>query len=146
MIKRFTLLIVFAAIALTGCRSASQDSPPLAYLVTDSGLVDGFQSSYCWDQGVGAALCVDMIEPYFEQTTALPADAPIQFQLDAPLPDTVTVSISKEVFGDTILSANLTPADLVDWSPQVEPGEYILQVGATWPQGDVSYWFSVSLE
>ena len=89
---------------------------------------------------------MDSIEPFFEVTTSLSQGAPIRFQLDAPLPDEVTVSISEELFGDTIVSESMTPAEFLDWSPPVGPGTYIIDVHASWKQGDVSYWFSVLLE
>ena len=143
--KKLLLMILLVTILLTACGS-NLDSPPLVYLVAESDLMDGFQSSYCWEQGIGAALCVDTIEPYFDETTHLPADAPLQFQLDAPLPNEVTISISEELFGETILSESMTPADFIDWSPAVAPGAYIIDVHTKWKQGDVTYWFSVELE
>lgn len=122
------------------------DSPPLVYLVKDGTLIDGFQSSYCWDYGARGTLCVDSIEPYFDETTLLSTNASIQLQLDTPLPDSLTLSLSREVFGDTLLSESVPVTELVSWSPAVDAGEYILTVGAKWPQGDVAYWFSILLE
>lgn len=145
MSKRLVLLIVLTATLLAGC-GGNLDSPPLVYLVTDGDLVDGFQSSYCWDGGLGGTICVDSIEPYFDETTHLPASAPIRFQFDTPLPDEVTISISEELFGETILSESISPSDFIDWSPAVAPGEYIIDVHTSWEQGEVSYWFSVLLE
>ncbi len=145
MSKKLILLIVLTVIFLASC-GGNLDSPPLVYLVADGDLVDGFQSSYCWDQGVGAMICVDTIEPYFDETTHLPANAPIRFQLDTPLPNEVKISISEELFGETILSESLSPAEIIDWSPAVPPGEYIVDVHVSWKQGDVAYWFSVLLE
>lgn len=142
---KMLLVMVLMTVLLTAC-GGNLDSPPLVYLVTETGLVNGFQSSYCWDQGFGNAICVDTIEPYFEETTLLSNSAPIRFQLDAPLPDEVTISMSEELFGETIFSESVTPSDFVDWSPQVDPGAYILQVNTSWKQGAVSYWFSVVLE
>jgi len=144
-ISKLLLMMGLAMVILTGC-GTNLDSPPRVYLVAGDDLVDGFQSSYCWDQGVGAAICVDTIEPYFDETTSLSHTAPIRFQLDSPLPDQVTVSISEELFGDTIFSESLTPSDFLDWSPAVGPGTYIIDVHTSWKQGDVSYWFSVVLE
>jgi hypothetical protein len=138
-------LMLLTTILLTACGS-NPNSPPLVYLVTGTELVDGFQSSYCWDQGVGGTICVDTIEPYFDEAISLSASAPIRFQLDAPLPDEVTISISEELFGETIFSENLTPSDFLDWSPKVGPGAYIIDVQTSWKQGEVSYWFSVVLE
>lgn len=144
MSKKLMLLIVLASTLLTGC-GGSLDSPPLVYLVANDGLVDGFQSSYCWDQGAGT-ICVDTMEPYFDETTRLPASAPIRFQLDTPLPDEVTLSISEELFSKAILSESMSPSEIIDWSPAVAPGEYIVNVHVSWVQGDVTYWFSISLE
>ena len=145
MIKKLLFLFVLTATFLSGC-GGSLDSPSLVYLVADGGLVDGFQSSYCWDQGVDGTICMDTMEPYFDETTHLPASAPIRFQLDTPLPDEVTLSISEELFGETILSESMSPSDFIDWSPAVALGEYIVDVHVSWVQGDVTYWFSISLE
>ena len=143
MAKKLMLLIVLTTTILAGC-GGSLDSPPLVYLVTDGDLVDGFQSSYCWDQ-VGGAICVDTIEPYFDEKIRLPASAPIRFQFDAPFPDEVTISISEELFGETLFLESMSPSEFIDWSPAVAPSEYILDVHASWKQGDVSYWFSIDL-
>ena len=88
MSKRIFFSIVLVGLILTAC-GGDPANPPLIYLVANGDLVDGFQSSYCWDQGFGAAICVDTVEPYFESSTPLKASAPIQFQLDTPLPDRV---------------------------------------------------------
>jgi len=142
---KLLLTLVMLTIGLTAC-GGNLDSPPLVYLVDGNDLVDGFQSSYCWDKAIGPSYCVDSIEPFFEVTTSISHASPIRFQLDTPLPDEVTVSISEELFGDTIVSENLTPAEFLDWSPQVGPGTYIIDVQTSWKQGEVSYWFSVELE
>ena len=146
MRRRFLLVMLLLTLFLSGCGGGAPDSPPLVYLVKDGNLFDGFQGSYCWDQGVGAAICVDMIEPYFDESVSLPANAPIRFQFDEPLPDEVTISISEEVFGEPLFSESVSPAEIVDWSPLVVPGDYIVTVGAGWKQGDVGYWFSVVLQ
>ena len=145
MQKRTVLILALMILLLAGCGN-TVDTPPLVYLISNEELVDGFQSSYCWDGGVRGNLCVDSIEPYFEDSITIPANASIQLQLDAPLPDSLTLSLSREVFGDTLVSETVPAADFVDWSPAIEAGEYILTVGARWPQGDVAYWFSILLE
>ena len=145
MLKKFLLLTILTALVVSGC-GGSLDSPPLVYLVRNGELVDGFQSSYCWDQGVGAAICVDTIEPYFEETIRLSAGEPIRFQFDTPLPDEVTISISDELFGESILTESLSPSETINWSSGVPPGDYIVDVRTSWKQGNVTYWFSVTLE
>ena len=142
---KLPLVMILITIALAAC-SGSLDSPPLVYLETDSGLVDGFQGSYCWDQGRGAAICVDKVLPYFDETTRLDQNEPIRFRLDPPLPDQVTISISEELFGETIVSESVTPAEMIEWSPLVGAGTYIIDVQTNWEQGGVTYFFSVILE
>ncbi|MBT3337692.1 MAG: hypothetical protein HN855_13060 [Anaerolineae bacterium] len=146
MSKKLFLMIVLILIFLTACGGGNIDSPPLVYLLSGSELVDGFQSSYCWEEGVGATLCVDTMEPYFNETTSLSASEAIRFQFDTPLPDEVTISISDELFGESIISESMAPSDFIDWSPTVAPGAYIIDVHTSWKQGDVTYWFSVVLE
>ena len=138
------LLIILVATLLVACGS-NLDSPPLVYLVRNANLIDGFQSSYCWDQGVGT-ICVDTVEPYFEEAIRLPGNEPIRFQFDTPLPDEVTISISEELFGASIQTESLLPSEIIDWSPSVPPGDYVIDVHTSWKQGEVTYWFSVSLE
>ena len=145
MKNKILYVMVLMALLLVSCGS-SVDSPPLVYLETDSGLVDGFQSSYCWDKGVGGTLCVDTVEPYFDETTRLSTGGLIRFLFDTPLPDEVTLSLSNELFGETIISETVPVTENMDWSPAVDAGEYILTVNARWPQGDVAYWFSILLE
>ncbi len=143
--NKLPLVILLITITLTACGS-NLDSPPLVYLEADSGLVDGFQGSYCWDQGRGAAICVDKIQPYFDESARLNQSEPIRFRFDTPLPDQVTISISEELFGATIVSESVTPAEVVEWSPMIGSGAYIIDVQTTWEQGGVSYFFSVVLE
>ena len=145
MPKRLIFLVILIAVLSTGC-GGDLSEPPLVYLVSQDGLVDGFQSSYCWESGMGEGICKDTVAPYFENSTPLDANAPIRFQLDTPLPETVTLSISKEVFGESTFSETMPASEFIDWSPAASPGEYIVVVHATWKQGVVSYWFSVFLE
>lgn len=145
ILNKLPLVMILIAIGLTAC-GGNLDSPPLVYLETDSGLVDGFQSSYCWDQGRGAAICVDKIQPFFDEAARLSQSEPILFQFDTPLPDQVTITISEELFGETVVSESVTPAEFVEWSPMVGPGAYIIEVQTIWKQGGVSYYFSVVLE
>ena len=145
MPKKGYILFVLATIFLSAC-GGNLDSPPLVYLVRNGNLIDGFQSSYCWDQGIGGTICVDTMEPYFEETIRWPSGGPLRFQFDTPLPDLVTLSFSEELFGKTILSESISPAEMIAWSPVVPPGEYIITVHTSWKQGEVTYWFSVNLE
>jgi len=146
MNKKILLIMLMTTMLLVSCGSNSADSPPLVYLIKDGDLIDGFQSSYCWDNGVRGTLCVDTVEPYFDETTRLSTGGLIRFLLDSPLPDEVTLSLSRELFGDTIISDTVPVTENIDWSPAVDSGEYILTVHARWPQGDVAYWFSIILE
>ena len=145
MPKRIFALIVLMAVLLTGCEE-DIGSPPLIYLVSDGGLVNGFQSTYCWDDSIAGVICKDTMAPHFESFTPLDANAPIRFRLDTPLPKEVTIAISKEVFGEAIVSETMPASEFIEWSPVVTAGEYIIVVHATWKQGVVSYWFSVLLE
>ena len=145
MSKRMLLTFMLIGLILTSC-GGDLSNPPLVYLVRNGNLIDGFQSSYCWAQGIGGTICVDTVEPYFEEIIRLPGDEPIRFQFDTPLPDEVTISISEELFGASILTESLPPSEIIDWSPDVPPGDYIIDVHTSWKQGDVTYWFSVSLE
>jgi hypothetical protein len=145
MSKRILFTLILTGLLLASC-GGDLANPPLIYLVADGKLVDGFQSTYCWDQGIGGEICVDTVEPYFESSIPLDVDAPIRFQLDTPLPKMVTLTISKEVLDDTIFSETMRASELIEWSPAVAPGEYIINVDATWRQGVVTYWFSVWLE
>ena len=145
MLKRIFALIVLTTFLLTSC-GENIGSPPLIYLVSNGELVDGFQSSYCWDSGMDGTLCMDTVEPYFESSTQLNANSSIQFQLDTPLPNEVTLFIRREVSGETILSERMPVSETITWSPTVAPGTYILAMHAKWKQGEVTYWFSVLLE
>lgn len=144
MSKKGMFLIFLTLVLLTGCGS-NLDSPPLVYLVRNGNLIDGFQSSYCWDQGV-STLCVDTVEPYFEEIIRWPPGEPLRFQFDTPLPDEVTISISDELFGESVLTESLPPSEIIDWSPNIPPGDYVIDVHTSWEQGDVTYWFSIFLE
>lgn len=145
MLKKILLVIGLSAVVLAGCGGNLANPPPI-YLVINGELEDGFQSSYCWDQGFGAAICVDTVAPYFENSIPLDTSKVIQFQLDTPLPDKVTLSISKEVMDEAIYSETVPVSKLIEWYPEVAPGEYIIAVHGKWKPGDVTYWFSVLLQ
>lgn len=135
------LLGVLLLVACTGPRAPSD------IRLLDRGTpVEGLQGAYCWDSWL-SDVCVDPMEPQFVPGTEhpLPADEPIQLQLDRPLPDTLTLSLSAELFGDEIVSDSLAPAEVVRWAPDVPPGTYVLNVDAGWRQGDVTYWFYIAL-
>ena len=147
MMSKKTLLVwLMFALLLSACGSSPPDSPPLVYLVKDGSLFDGFQGSYCWERNADETICVDMVEPYFDEVVNLPADTPIRFQFEEPLPDEVTISISKAVLSTSLFSENVSPSEIVNWSAPVEPGEYIVSVGCRWPQGGGSYLFAVVIE
>jgi len=117
------------------------------YLIAGDGtLMDGFQGPYCWDSGDGAALCVDPIPPQFDETTTIAAGEAIRLQLDTPLPTTVSLDLRIDTFGDSAAEATIDVNPTIEWTPAAAPGQYVLVVSGTWPQGDVSYWFSVVLE
>ena len=145
MLKKIFLMTILTALVVSGC-GGNLDSPPLVYLVGNGNSINGFQSSYCWDRGVSGTLCVDTMEPYFEESIRLSAGEPIRFQFDTPLPDEVTISISEELFGDSIVTESLPPSEIIDWSPGISPGDYIIDVNTSWKQGNVTYWFSITLE
>ena len=145
MSKNLSLIIALITILLTAC-GGNLDNPPLVYLVSDGEPVNGFQGSYCWEEGPGSAICVDMVEPYFDQITQLPANQPIRFQLDKPLPNEVSISVSEELFGDTLLSETIPVTEFIEWSPTLASGAYIIAVHTSWKQGAVTYWFSVSIK
>jgi len=145
MKKRMILTIGLVGLVLTAC-TARTSGPSNIQLNTDDGLIQGAPGGYCWDNGPGGTLCVDPFEPEFGSPVALPAEEPIRLQLDKPLPDTVTLWLSEEVYGDTIVSEDVQVAETLEWSPQVEEGEYILNVDAAWRQGETTYRFSILLE
>jgi hypothetical protein len=132
------------SLLLMGCIGPS--SPPLINLDVDGEIIEGFQSSYCWKQRLGPGICVDTIEPVFNGALPLPVGEPIRLQLDRPLPDGVTLALSEEVFGDAVVVETVTPAQAIAWSPTVAPGAYILAASGAWPEGNVTYWFSISFE
>jgi hypothetical protein len=67
-------------------------------------------------------------------------------QLDAPIPDTIFLSLSGALFEEARYSVTLSGGESVEWAVQAEPGEYVLSVFAQWDDlGDVSYFFSVQL-
>ena len=145
MVKRTLFTIVLMGLLIASCGD-NPSEPPLIYLISNDGLVDGFQSSYCWDSGIGGGICKDTVAPYFESSIPLDGSTQIRFQLDTPLQDTVTLTISKEVLGEAIFSETMPASELIKWTPAVAPGEYIIAVHGNWKQGVVSYWFSVLLE
>ena len=121
--------------------------PPLIRLVVGGEPVEGYQGSYCWtDPVAGLGLCADRIPPAFDTSIELPVGEPMRLQLDTPLPDTLIVSLERELFGEELLGESFSGAESIEWSFDVEPGQYILSVFASWEsQGDVVYIFSVSI-
>lgn len=145
MKPKFIFVLLIAITTLLACGTSSPSSPPSIELNVDGVLMSGLQGAYCWDQGIGGTVCVDPIEPMFDHAIPLPANSPIKLELAAPLPDTLVLSLSNEVFGDIVFSDIVNVDDVVEWSPPVAPGEYILTASGGWEQGDVTYWFSISL-
>ena len=126
---------------------ASFSEPPLIRLVADGTPREGYQGSYCWtDPGAGVGLCVDKIAPEFDTTFQLPAGEPLRLQLDAPLPDSVSLSLETPS-GEQLLPETVEGAESIAWLPPAQPGPYILSVFAQWDGlGDVLYMFSIELK
>ena len=126
---------------------AAPPGPPQIRLLVDGTPHEGYQGSYCWtDPSAGLALCVDKIPPEFDSATDLPIGEPIRLQLDAPLPDTIVVSLKTEIFGESLASQTVQVTETLEWSPNVEPGQYLLTAAANWQgMGDVIYVYSINL-
>ena len=62
MVKRTLFTIVLMGLLIASC-GGNPSEPPLIYLISNDGLVDGFQSSYCWDSGIGGGICKDTVAP-----------------------------------------------------------------------------------
>ncbi len=140
--KRFVFCL--AVFFLASC-SPSPSSPPLIQLNVNGDTITGLQGAYCWDSGITGTLCVDPFPPSFEGQTPLEVPGPIRLVLDQPLPQTLNLSLTTELFGDDVTATSLEVSNRVEWSPNVPAGAYILNVHGAWKQGDVTYWFYISL-
>lgn len=135
----FLALIVFLT---AGC-TAAPSSPPTVYLEVNGDKVPGYQGAYCWDGGLSGTLCVDPLPPSFEEQTPVEVERLLRFQLDRPLPQSLNVSLSPELFGDTVDAETLEVNAAAEWRPDAPAGVYVLNVDARWEQGDVTYWFYI---
>lgn len=136
-------VLLFFALLLAACSGPS--SPPSIQLELNGETVSGLSGAYCWDSGLSGTLCVDPIPPSFEGMTPLAVDGPVRLVLDRPLPQELSVSLTPELFGDSVASETLDVGSTVEWLPDAPAGEYVLNVNARWKQGDVTYWFYVSV-
>ena len=72
---------------------------------------------------------------------------PSGFSLILPYRKKCILSISKEVLGEShLFRKRMLTSEFINLSPAVIPGKYIVYVHAKWKQGEVTYWFSISLE
>lgn len=145
MNKRMMATMAFLVMLfLSGCAG----SPPPIRLNVNGTEMDGIQGAYCWDGGLlSGTVCVDPVEPVFDASIPLQAGTPIQLNIQKPFPDTVTLSLSKEAFGETIVTETVPVFSFIRWVTEVNAGEYVLTVHATWAKkGDSSYWFKIKLD
>lgn len=140
-----TLFFLSLLVVLAAACSSAPSNPPLIYINVNGESVSGYQGAYCWDGGLSGTLCVDPFPPAFEGQVPLEPGTTIRLELDRPLPDSLTVSLTPELFGDSAAEAELDAGAEVEWTPVVPPGNYVLNVNASWKQGDVTYWFYVNV-
>jgi hypothetical protein len=146
------VIAVLAGLVLTACGGSTPtpgavSAPPQIRLEAGGSFVEGYLGGYCWASGTEPAICVDPLRPVFEQEPALQVGSSIRLQLDQPLPDKLTLTLrSGGLSGNDVVSESVPVKGTMEWRPTVDPGEYILVVAGTWPQGDASYRFKVALE
>lgn len=122
------------------CLQAGEQSPE-ATLFVGVKPFDGASGSSCWTTvsgGEGVGQCIDTVwPPKMEQYIEIERGTEIVLLGDA---DNAELSLAEPRSGDQVRKL-----DLEDGRGRItaEPGKYLLDVFATWPQGDAAFAFGI---
>lgn len=159
-----TLLVSLFAVAC-GSEEEAEDleQPPPFYLLRDGERIGPYQGIYCWLEEEGdtfdpeevggiAEVCEDETIPEFSASdfVVLPAGEPLAIEMEEPLPDRVTLSLSApdNVFLEQSRTEIAIEDSILTWEPpNVEPGDYIFIALGFWRDpGGGAYYFPITLE
>jgi hypothetical protein len=121
----------------------AREQAPEAVLFVGTERVEGVAGSSCWTTvtgGEGVASCVDTVwPPEIERYIQIERGAEILLVGDAA---EVDVSLAELGSGDRLRRVGLKDGRA---RLTIGPGRYLLDVFATWPQGDASFGFGVKV-
>lgn len=161
------LLISLVSLFVVACGSEEEaeelEQPPTFYLLRDGERVGPYQGIYCWLEEEGdtfdpeevggiAEVCEDETVPDFSASdfVPLPAGEPLAIEMEEPLPDRLTLSLSSpdDIFLEQSSTEISIEDSLVTWEPEgVEPGDYIFIALGHWRDpGGAAYYFPITLE
>lgn len=129
--------------------------PPVFSLVLGDQEIAGVRGTYCWSEPP-ALMCVDVLTPPdIPQYAEIASGEPIRIRFGSPAPDIVTLNLydAASYTGDPAAQPVATSGEMallgeeVEWTPQVEPGQYILSVRGVWPErgDDATYYFGLTI-
>ncbi len=121
------------------------ERPPSIQLRAGATSYDGLEGSYCW-QGGRRGLCVDKVFPNFETYRPWPAGQTMDIVVNGPPPLELNLQVLKAIGESAVVSLALTPGQAATWTPSVPPGNYVVAVFARWPEGDVVYYFPLTVQ
>lgn len=162
------LLILLVTLLLVACNSDEDEAeeleqPPTFYLLQGNERISSVEGVFCWleEQGdtfdpeeVGgiAEVCDDETIPDFSGAdfVTIPAGQAITVEMEEPLPNRVTLSLSSpdDVFLEQSRTIISVDDMIVTWEPDdAAPGDYILVALGFWRDaGGAAYYFPVTLE
>ena len=170
--KRNTLftrifLLLFVSLLFAACDSGPEaedlEEPPTVYLLQNGERIGAYEGIFCWleeegdsfnpeDVGGIAEVCEDETVPAFDDAdfVSLSAGEPIAVEVEEPLPDRMTLSLSRpdDVFLEQSRTDVAVSDAIVSWEAEdVEPGDYILIALGFWRDaGGAAYYFPVTVE
>ncbi len=130
------------------------DTPSESILITVHGTYDLDRGSYCWN-GSGTDICADALVPAYsdEDFIPLPTDVVMEILITPPFATGGFITLRQVSNGEMAaefvrFALSLDRFGSFTWQPNLPPGDYIMEVFATWEgdiQGDVSYTLPIRL-
>lgn len=142
-----TMLLAPAASAQT----AQAPRPPDAFLASSLGEVKAEIQAYCWTEpdegGALIGVCADNFRPIDPaQAVVVNEGDLLTLRFDRPIsPHSISVSRREVSTSPPIETFNVLAANPTHFRANFPPGTHIITMFTTWPQGDASYVFEVSV-
>lgn len=124
--------------------------PPVFLQRADFGWLEGLRGGYCFPPGEQGVCLLYEAPPYPDEFSLVPNGSDLHLLLGAlPFPRAVDLYLYATTRDGAVaaLQADVTGEALrLDWTPDVPPGDYVLQVRLSWDETtDAEYYFGVSL-
>lgn len=145
------VLVMLLAPAASAQTVPGQPRPPDAFLSSASGEVRGEIQFYCWSEPDGSggfvAICGDNFNPIDPpQSLVVHQGEVVTLHFDRPIrPNSIRVNRSETSLSTPLQTFGVPADNPTQFRADFPPGNHIVTVSTTWPQGDAMYVFELTV-